>query len=331
MCGGRCTLARLAVADGVSPVRVSTRISSPISSIGVRRLRCTSTASAFQRRDVERVQTVRWHRDQIGERRQEPGKRLARARRRDQQRVIALARASASMSRWCRRSRHARVLRTIARVSGGGRSVTKADGNRNWHQGAYRHDDQARRLDPFRIHTASMSRRPTRGSIRLIPSRACPCHARPCRSRARRTCGGVGDPRHACDHGCALRGAERAMPWITAKRSRMGEVDVTYVPGRPCAGLCADRARLSAASGSSSRAITSAAPIPTCARIRARANATSSSPRRRSACRFFAIPKRMTKWTNCSPRLRANPGSLRTRWRLRAGQGAARHSRGARS
>ena len=46
MCGGRVRW-RFLRSDGVSPLRVSTRIGRPISSIGAMRLRCTSCASAF--------------------------------------------------------------------------------------------------------------------------------------------------------------------------------------------------------------------------------------------------------------------------------------------
>ena len=46
ICGGR-TRCRALRSEGVSPVRVSTRIGRPISSIGVSRLRWTSTASAL--------------------------------------------------------------------------------------------------------------------------------------------------------------------------------------------------------------------------------------------------------------------------------------------
>ena len=46
ICGGRARC-RVFFSDDVSPVRVSTRIGRPISSTGIRRLRRTSTASAF--------------------------------------------------------------------------------------------------------------------------------------------------------------------------------------------------------------------------------------------------------------------------------------------
>jgi hypothetical protein len=46
ICGGR-TRCRALRSDGVSPVRVSMRIGSPISSTGINRLRRTSTARAF--------------------------------------------------------------------------------------------------------------------------------------------------------------------------------------------------------------------------------------------------------------------------------------------
>ena len=46
ICGGR-TRWRALRSDGVSPVRVSTRIGRPISAIGPSRLRWTSTARAF--------------------------------------------------------------------------------------------------------------------------------------------------------------------------------------------------------------------------------------------------------------------------------------------
>ena len=45
-CGGRARCRALR-SDGVSPLRVSTRIARPISAIGAIRLRCTSCASAF--------------------------------------------------------------------------------------------------------------------------------------------------------------------------------------------------------------------------------------------------------------------------------------------
>ena len=81
---------------GVSPVRVSSVIGSPISATGSVRLRAISTASAFKRRDVEgvdaglRLSALRPV--EIDQARQEAGKRLAAAGRRDQQRVAALAR-----------------------------------------------------------------------------------------------------------------------------------------------------------------------------------------------------------------------------------------------
>ena len=46
MLGGRARW-RFLRSDGVSPLRVSMRMSRPISSTGVTRLRCTSCASAF--------------------------------------------------------------------------------------------------------------------------------------------------------------------------------------------------------------------------------------------------------------------------------------------
>ena len=46
VCGGR-TRCRALRSDGVSPVRVSTRIGRPISATGVSKLRCTSTARAL--------------------------------------------------------------------------------------------------------------------------------------------------------------------------------------------------------------------------------------------------------------------------------------------
>ena len=80
---------------GVSPVRVSSVMGRPISATGSVKLRAISTASAFKRRDVEGVDAglrLPALPVEIDQARQEAGKRLAAAGRRDQQRVAALAR-----------------------------------------------------------------------------------------------------------------------------------------------------------------------------------------------------------------------------------------------
>ena len=97
ICGGR-TRCRALRSEGVSPVRVSTRI-------GRRHLRDRRQQIALhvdrerlQRRDVERVQPVGRRLDQLGERRQEAGQRLAGAGRRDQQRAAARRAPPSSIS-----------------------------------------------------------------------------------------------------------------------------------------------------------------------------------------------------------------------------------------
>jgi hypothetical protein len=86
MCGGR-TRWRVLRSEGVSPVRVSTRMSRPISSIGVKRLRCTSTGQRLEWRDVEGVEAVGRRFDQLDEARKEAGESLARSGRRDEKRA----------------------------------------------------------------------------------------------------------------------------------------------------------------------------------------------------------------------------------------------------
>ena len=86
ICGGR-TRWRALRSDGVSPVRVSTRIGRPISSIGVEQVALDVDRQRLQRRDVERVQALGRLLDQVADGRQEAGQRLARAGRGDQQRA----------------------------------------------------------------------------------------------------------------------------------------------------------------------------------------------------------------------------------------------------
>ena len=88
---------------GVSPVRVSARTGSAISATGSSDCGAMSVASAFKRRDVERVQlalallvreilAVAAALRELDQGRQEARQRLAAAGRRDQQRALALLR-----------------------------------------------------------------------------------------------------------------------------------------------------------------------------------------------------------------------------------------------
>ena len=95
--------------DGVSPLRVSTRIGRPISSIGPIRLRWTSTAERFQRRDVEGVEALGGVVDRG--RRSSAGSRPASCPRRSRRRAGRGRRrcAASSMSSWCRRGAQPRA------------------------------------------------------------------------------------------------------------------------------------------------------------------------------------------------------------------------------
>src|SRR3546814_9674834 len=87
MFGGRLRW-RAFLSDDVSPLRLSTLMSSSISAIGPRRLRSTS-AERLQRRYIEGVEPVGRVPREIDETRQKPRQGLARPRRRDEQSVFA--------------------------------------------------------------------------------------------------------------------------------------------------------------------------------------------------------------------------------------------------
>ena len=78
--------------DGVSPLRVSTRIGEPHFLDRGHQVALDVDRQRLQRRDVERVEAIRGVLDEVDERRQEARQRLARAGRGDEQRVVAGAR-----------------------------------------------------------------------------------------------------------------------------------------------------------------------------------------------------------------------------------------------
>ena len=81
---------------GVSPVRVSSLIGSPISATGIGQIARDVDGERLERRDIERVDggrrlSLRRRRGKIDQARQKTGQRLAAAGRRDQQRVAPRA------------------------------------------------------------------------------------------------------------------------------------------------------------------------------------------------------------------------------------------------
>ena len=114
-------------------------------------------------------------------------------------------------------------------------------------------------------------------------------HPRPWRPCPRRPSGGAGRRRRRWRSWNAATGRSRASAVAYGEIVRLGERRGELRPRRPRPRLGPDRARACEASGSSSRAITSAAPTRP-ARRSSRSPATSSSPRRPSACPSSATP-----------------------------------------
>ena len=134
-----------------------------------------------------------------------------------------------------------------------------------------------------------------------VPQPARAGDARPCRPCARRAWRGVGDARDAGDHGCALRPAGRARRSPMARRSAWARSRSSFVP----AGHVLGSAQIVLEHrGERDRRVgrLQAPPRPDLRAVRAGASATSSSPRRPSACRCSAIPTPATRSTSCSPR-----------------------------
>ena len=135
------------------------------------------------------------------------------------------------------------------------------------------------------------------------------------------------------DHGASatarISAEHDARRRLSARRMRVGDVDGALRAGRPCARLGADRDRGGRHAASSSRAITSARRTRPACPSRS-CPATSSSPRRPSACRCSAIPTPASEVAQ-APRIRRAVSRARPyRRRLCARQGAAGHGAAAR-
>ena len=144
-------------------------------------------------------------------------------------------------------------------------------------------------------------------------------HPRPLRPRARRPRRGARHGRDAEDHGGALRrGLRRHDAGGDARRDHDDRRHAGDLPsGRPRARLGADRGRGERLSASSPPATTSAAPTrPACRSCRC--PATSSSPRRRSACRSSAIRNRQPRSRSSSRRSRSFPSARISSARIRS-------------
>ena len=322
ICGGR-TRWRALRSAGVSPVRVSTRIGRPISLDRGQQIALHVDRERLERRDVERVQPVGRRARPV--RPASAGSRPASCPPRSARPAARSARPApppASRS-WCRRGAQPLPANQSAidggkgLGTGGHRSPYSPHGASRFLGEAFprRHLRRAgRRLD--RSLAAQGRARSSPTAMATMPAAAM---ARSGRRRRRWRS-------WTCRYGPQPGGIRSPM----ARSIRLGEVDVELRPRRPCPRLGADRARASTASGSSSRAITSAGRTRP-ARRSSRCPATSSSPRRPSACPSSAIPA--TGWRDrpAAPAPPRQSRALHPGRRLCARQGAAADRRAARA
>ena len=225
-------------------------------------------------------------------RRQEAGQRLAGAGRRDQQRCRP-ARAASSISSWCRRGRPAARRRTS-------RSTTSG---RGWEPFGHRSHiaSQWRRLGSW---IEAFPRRHLReAGRRLGRSVAAQAAARWSRTAmpimpAAATAQVWATPETLAIMDVPLRRRSTGSPVAYGETIRIGEVDVSFVPAGHVLGSAQIVLEHARRAGRRLGRL-QAPPRPDLRAVRSRCRATSSSPRRRSACRSSAIPTPAARSTGC--------------------------------